>query len=89
MPANSRFRVKRTEDCAGQVGASSPLDMMKIKGVTHNVDPSTSDARCMRIDYAFVDESMEKRVLGAWIDETAQGSDHQPYWFDLDYAPYD
>ena len=59
------------------------------EGVTYTVDPSTSDARCMRIDYAFVDESMEKRILGAWIDETAQGSDHQPYWFDLDHAPYD
>ena len=43
----------------------------------------------MRIDYAFVDESMQKRVLGARIDEAAQGSDHKPYWIDLDYAPHD
>jgi endonuclease/exonuclease/phosphatase family metal-dependent hydrolase len=59
------------------------------EGVTYSADPSSSDAQGMRIDYAFVDESMQKRVLGAWIDETAQGSDHQPYWIDLDYAPYD
>ncbi len=59
------------------------------EGVTYSGDPSSSDARGMRIDYAFVDESMQKRVLGAWVDEAAQGSDHQPYWFDLDYAPYD
>jgi exonuclease III len=42
----------------------------------------------IRIDYAFVDESMQKRVVGVWIDEMAQGSDHQPYWIELDYAPY-
>lgn len=42
----------------------------------------------MRIDYAFVDRSMQERVLKARIDETAQGSDHQPYWIELDYAPH-
>ncbi len=61
----------------------------EAEGVTYPTDPSTSPAQGMRIDYAFVDQSMEKRVLGAWIDEAAQGSDHQPYWFDLDHAPYD
>ncbi len=59
------------------------------EGVTYSGDPSSSDAQGMRIDYAFVDESMQKRVLGARIDEAAQGSDHQPYWIDLDYAPHD
>ena len=59
------------------------------EGVTYPTDPSSNDARGMRIDYAFVDESMEKRVLGVRIDEEAQGSDHQPYWVDLDYAPHD
>ncbi len=59
------------------------------EGVTYTTDPSAGEARGMRIDYAFVDESMEKRVLGARIDEAAQGSDHKPYWIDLDYAPRD
>jgi len=45
-------------------------------------------AKDMRIDYAFVDETMKNRVLSAWIDETAQGSDHQPIWLELDYAPH-
>jgi endonuclease/exonuclease/phosphatase family metal-dependent hydrolase len=57
------------------------------EGVTYLTDPAASDTEGMRLDYAFVDQTMEKRVLGAWIDETAQGSDHQPYWVDLDYAP--
>ena len=59
------------------------------EGVTYTAEPSSSDAQGMRIDYAFVDESMKERVLGARIDNTAQGSDHQPYWIDLDYAPRD
>lgn len=60
-----------------------------IPSTIPSADPSTSDGEGMRIDYAFVDESMEKRVIGARIDEAAQGSDHQPYWIDLDYAPLD
>ena len=58
-------------------------------GRTYCADPAASKAGDVRIDYAFVDQSMEKRVLGAWIDGAAQGSDHQPYWLDLDYAPHD
>lgn len=59
------------------------------EGVTYTDDASSRDARGMRIDYAFVDGSMKKRVLGARIDQAARGSDHQPYWLDLDDAPYD
>ncbi len=59
------------------------------EGVTYCAGPSTSGAESVRIDYAFVDESMYERVLGAWIDGAAQGSDHQPYWLELDYAPLD
>ena len=58
-------------------------------GVTYSTDTVNSATKGMRIDYAFVDESMKRRILGARIDDTAIGSDHQPYWIDLDYAPYD
>ncbi|MHA1523220.1 MAG: endonuclease/exonuclease/phosphatase family protein [Alphaproteobacteria bacterium] len=58
-------------------------------GITYKDDPPNSATKGMRIDYAFVDESMKDKVLGAWIDEAAIGSDHQPYWIDLDYAPHD
>jgi endonuclease/exonuclease/phosphatase family metal-dependent hydrolase len=61
----------------------------KYEGITFSAFPPSSDAKGMRIDYAFVDPTMKSRVLGAWIDETAQGSDHQPYWVELDYAPHD
>ncbi len=59
------------------------------EGVTYSTDPAEGDARDMRIDYAFVDETMQEKVLGARIDEAAQGSDHKPYWVELDYAPRD
>ena len=59
------------------------------EGMTFFTDPTAGDAQGMRIDYAFVDESMRKRVVGARIDGAAQGSDHQPYWVELDYAPDD
>lgn len=57
------------------------------EGSTYLDANSSGENRGMRIDYAFVDESMQKQILGARIDEQAQGSDHQPYWVDLDYAP--
>ncbi len=58
-------------------------------GETYSTGPGEGEPRSVRIDYAFVDQSMEKRILGAWIDTAAQGSDHQPYWIELDYAPRD
>ncbi|NQU58244.1 MAG: endonuclease/exonuclease/phosphatase family protein [Rhodospirillales bacterium] len=53
------------------------------EGSTFLYDPGASDSQGMRIDFAFVDQTMEKRVRGARIDGAAQGSDHQPYWIDL------
>jgi len=57
------------------------------EGVTYIDTSASGETRGMRIDYAFVDESMQKQVIGARIDKQAQGSDHQPYWIDLDCAP--
>lgn len=39
-----------------------------------------------RIDFTFVDQTLKKRVRTAWIDEKAQGSDHQPFWIEMDDA---
>jgi len=36
------------------------------------------------LDYCFVTPTLADRVKRAWIDSDAQGSDHQPVWFDLD-----
>ncbi len=37
-----------------------------------------------RIDFAFVNHRMRKKIKNAWIDTDAQGSDHQPYWITID-----
>jgi endonuclease/exonuclease/phosphatase family metal-dependent hydrolase len=39
----------------------------------------------IRIDYGFVSGSLAPLVTRAWVDSAAQGSDHQPYWFELDF----
>lgn len=38
-----------------------------------------------RIDYCFVTPALAGRVQRAWIDATAQGSDHQPFWVEFDF----
>ncbi len=37
-----------------------------------------------RIDYHFLTADLRHRIRDVWIDEAAQGSDHQPVWLDLD-----
>ena len=36
-----------------------------------------------RLDYAFVTEDLARRLVSAWVDQEAQGSDHQPIWIEL------
>jgi len=36
-----------------------------------------------RLDYCFVTPTLESAVRSAWIDDAAQGSDHQPVWFEF------
>ena len=36
-----------------------------------------------RLDYGFVSAGLAGMVQGAWIDDGALGSDHQPTWFEL------
>ncbi len=45
--------------------------------------PATDPKNGHRIDFAFVDRRLEKRVTKAWIDSEAQGSDHQPFWIEI------
>lgn len=37
-----------------------------------------------RIDFCFVSSVHASRIRGAWIDEGADGSDHQPIWTEID-----
>jgi endonuclease/exonuclease/phosphatase family metal-dependent hydrolase len=56
------------------------------EGISFSYTVSSGEVKGVRLDYAFIDESMRKRVLGARIDEQARGSDHQPYWLELDFG---
>jgi endonuclease/exonuclease/phosphatase family metal-dependent hydrolase len=37
-----------------------------------------------RIDYCFVSASLGPRLRRTWIDEAADGSDHQPVWTEIE-----
>ncbi len=43
------------------------------------------DAEALRLDYAFVSPDLAGSVRDCWIDDRAEGSDHQPVWLELDY----
>jgi endonuclease/exonuclease/phosphatase family metal-dependent hydrolase len=53
-------------------------------GVTCPMDPSNDTFHDCRLDYGFVSGNIAQHVRKAWIDNEAQGSDHQPFWFELD-----
>jgi endonuclease/exonuclease/phosphatase family metal-dependent hydrolase len=38
----------------------------------------------VRIDYVFVNGGLASKVKRSWVDREADGSDHQPYWVDID-----
>ncbi len=50
-------------------------------GVTWHEDGGFSSG--LRLDYGFVSPGLASKVTGAWIDDEAPGSDHQPTWFEL------
>ncbi len=39
----------------------------------------------LRLDYGFVSPDLASKIRSARIDEDAPGSDHQPYWFEMDF----
>ena len=45
--------------------------------------PAHFPGRDMTIDYCFVSPGLEDRVVQAWVDDGAQGSDHRPGWVEL------
>ncbi len=54
-------------------------------GVTYPANERFPDAGAgWRLDYAFVTPTLARTVRRAWIDDAAQGSDHQPFWVELD-----
>ncbi len=54
------------------------------EGVSWIAGPDDHDNIDRRIDYCFVSATLADRVRATWIDDAAQGSDHQPVWAELD-----
>lgn len=46
--------------------------------------PGHKPGRPLRIDYCFVNTELASSILRAWVDVDADGSDHRPYWLELD-----
>ncbi|MEM7171250.1 MAG: endonuclease/exonuclease/phosphatase family protein [Pseudomonadota bacterium] len=55
-------------------------------GVTCPAQPDARGHPDLRVDLGLVSWELAGRVKRAWIDEKADGSDHQPYWFELDWG---
>ena len=51
------------------------------RGVTH---AEADQSGLKRIDHCFVSFDLVGKVRRGWIDEEADGSDHQPVWVELD-----
>lgn len=45
--------------------------------------PDYCPGRGMAIDHCFVTPELANRIVKVWVDDTAQGSDHRPYWVEL------
>jgi endonuclease/exonuclease/phosphatase family metal-dependent hydrolase len=54
-------------------------------GITWWPDPpERSPGHGLRLDYCFVDPHLGRKVKHANVDSAAKGSDHRPYWVELD-----
>ncbi len=47
--------------------------------------PDRSPGHGLRLDYCFVDPHLGRKVTRAYVDSSAQGSDHRPYWVELNF----
>jgi endonuclease/exonuclease/phosphatase family metal-dependent hydrolase len=57
-------------------------------GITFRADPAQGTFHDMRIDYGFLSPTLAGRLRRAWTDDAAEGSDHQPFWIEIeDGAP--
>ena len=68
-----------------QYGRVTPIDGFVDSWVAagHNEQRGvTCDGK--RIDYLFASSPLAARIENVWIDGDADGSDHQPYWCELD-----
>jgi endonuclease/exonuclease/phosphatase family metal-dependent hydrolase len=87
----------RSPEYESLVGALDPVygrlvetdrfaDVLTLAGVAENEGitfPASRGKQPKRIDHGFVTPDLAGNVKRAWIDEKADGSDHQPVWVEL------
>jgi endonuclease/exonuclease/phosphatase family metal-dependent hydrolase len=56
--------------------------MKETEGTTY---PANAGAKAKRIDHILVTPDLAGRVRRGWIDEAADGSDHQPVHAEIDW----
>jgi endonuclease/exonuclease/phosphatase family metal-dependent hydrolase len=69
-----------------QVEADRFADVLTLAGLAENEGitfPASRSKQPKRIDHGFVTADLAGAVKRAWIDEAADGSDHQPVWVEL------
>jgi len=72
-----------------QVGGHTLTDSWKAMGYrardgfTYPLDEARYGRPGIKLDYIFLTGDLAPQVSNAWIDNEADGSDHQPYWVDL------
>lgn len=84
-----RHLIRRDENECDLVDCWMLAGNHKDDGITFPANAEANTAIGQRLDFAFVDGVMKKRVLTASIDDAANGSDHQPYWIEFDDAVSD
>jgi endonuclease/exonuclease/phosphatase family metal-dependent hydrolase len=68
------------------VEADRYADVLTLAGMAENEGitfPASRGKQPKRIDHGFVTPDLAGRVKRAWIDDKADGSDHQPVWVEL------
>jgi endonuclease/exonuclease/phosphatase family metal-dependent hydrolase len=60
------------------------VDAMTGSEPTWYGDPARTDERPARLDYVFFTADLAPGLRRAWIDQDADGSDHQPVWAELE-----
>ena len=73
----------RLHDCTLFADALTVMGVPEDTGQTH---PEGDTAGYKRIDHIFLTAELIPRVKRAWIDEKADGSDHQPVFAEFDWG---
>ena len=80
--------VGRPDPVYGRMhGADRLADALTVGGMAETAGvtfPAKDGEPAQRIDHCFVSYDLVPRVKRGWIDEDAEGSDHQPVWAEFE-----